>query len=211
MATLCGRRAIAARGSRSPISVRKRPFLTGSAPQTEFDVTRSKQTTEKFLTGARTHIRIFKSGTGRTQNLAQVNRRNRYLSHGSMSLEDSNSFLSRRFIRASFSTNSRFGTNRNIVDQPLSLATSDSRRIADFTFSTRFCPISRKRRNLVKTNAGRISTRGHNRLPVTSETAAASRASLRLHALAGHPTVLGQHECPARISLAPGKDRWRVL
>jgi hypothetical protein len=34
-----------------------RPLLTGSAPQTEFDVTYRKQTTEKFLTGARTHIR----------------------------------------------------------------------------------------------------------------------------------------------------------
>src|ERR1700735_1209922 len=35
-----------------------RPFLTGSAPQTEFDVTHSKQTTEKFLTGARTHFKL---------------------------------------------------------------------------------------------------------------------------------------------------------
>jgi hypothetical protein len=34
-----------------------RPVLTGSGTQTEIDVTRSKQTTEKFLTGARTHIR----------------------------------------------------------------------------------------------------------------------------------------------------------
>jgi hypothetical protein len=34
-----------------------RPLLIDSAPQTEFDVTRRKQTTEKFLTGARTHIR----------------------------------------------------------------------------------------------------------------------------------------------------------
>src|SRR6202046_1741686 len=33
------------------------PFLTGSASQTEIDVTRSKQTTEKFLTGARTAFR----------------------------------------------------------------------------------------------------------------------------------------------------------
>lgn len=33
------------------------PFLTGSGPQTEFDVTRRKQTTEKFLTGARTAIK----------------------------------------------------------------------------------------------------------------------------------------------------------
>ena len=36
---------------------RQIPVLTGSAPQTEIDVTCSKQTTEKFLTGARTHIR----------------------------------------------------------------------------------------------------------------------------------------------------------
>ena len=34
-----------------------RPLLTGTAPQTEFDLTYRKQTTEKFLTGARTHIR----------------------------------------------------------------------------------------------------------------------------------------------------------
>jgi len=34
-----------------------RPFLTGSAPQTEFDVTYSKQTLKKILTGARTHIK----------------------------------------------------------------------------------------------------------------------------------------------------------
>ena len=36
-----------------------RPFLTGSASQTECDVTHSKQTMGKFLTGARTHIRVF--------------------------------------------------------------------------------------------------------------------------------------------------------
>jgi seryl-tRNA synthetase len=35
------------------------PFLTGSGSQTEFDVTHSKQTTEKFLTGARMHIKDF--------------------------------------------------------------------------------------------------------------------------------------------------------
>jgi hypothetical protein len=34
-----------------------RPLLIDSAPQTKFDVTYRKQTTEKFLTGARTHIR----------------------------------------------------------------------------------------------------------------------------------------------------------
>jgi hypothetical protein len=37
-----------------------RPFLTGSASQTECDVTHSKQTTESFLTGARTHIKVFR-------------------------------------------------------------------------------------------------------------------------------------------------------
>ena len=35
-----------------------RPFLTGSDSQTEFGVTHSKQTTEKFLTGARTAISV---------------------------------------------------------------------------------------------------------------------------------------------------------
>jgi hypothetical protein len=44
-----------------------RPFLTGSAPQTEFDVTHSKQTSEKFLTGARTHIRHNTISTLKTQ------------------------------------------------------------------------------------------------------------------------------------------------
>src|SRR5580704_3255813 len=34
-------------------------FLTGSWSQTEIDVTHSKQTTGKFLTGARTHIKDF--------------------------------------------------------------------------------------------------------------------------------------------------------
>jgi hypothetical protein len=34
-----------------------RPLLTGSTPQTEFGLTYRKQTTEKFLTEARTHIR----------------------------------------------------------------------------------------------------------------------------------------------------------
>ena len=39
-------------------SVCPRPFLTGSAPQTELTVTHSKQTLEKILTGARTHIKL---------------------------------------------------------------------------------------------------------------------------------------------------------
>src|ERR1700685_1748828 len=39
------------------------PFLTGSDPQTEFDVTLSKQRTEKFLTGARMHISVSRKHT----------------------------------------------------------------------------------------------------------------------------------------------------
>jgi glucoamylase len=128
VSTLCGRRVIVARSSRSPISVRNRrfsttpdklnrqtrefkrlvtrskqiialssnrqkiqfcktinfaateastaslrPFLTGSAPQTEFDVTHSKQTPEKFLTGSRTAIKVFKFRGRQTKNLAPAN------------------------------------------------------------------------------------------------------------------------------------------
>ena len=40
-----------------PLATRHSLVLTGSAPPTEIDVTCSKQTTEKFLTGARTHIK----------------------------------------------------------------------------------------------------------------------------------------------------------
>jgi hypothetical protein len=43
----------------SPLVTSHRPFLTGSAPQTESDVTHSKQTLEKILTGARTAIKEF--------------------------------------------------------------------------------------------------------------------------------------------------------
>ncbi len=49
-----------------------RPLLTESAPQVEFVLTRSKQTTEKFLTEARTHIRIFDFSPFATQNLGQL-------------------------------------------------------------------------------------------------------------------------------------------
>jgi hypothetical protein len=46
-----------------PLATSNRPFLTGSASQTESPVTNSKQTTAPFLTGARTHIKrsIFRS------------------------------------------------------------------------------------------------------------------------------------------------------
>jgi hypothetical protein len=59
-----------------------RPFLTGSTPQTEFGVTHSKQRTEKFLTGARMHIKGSTISTPKTQELARVNLRNRYLTRG---------------------------------------------------------------------------------------------------------------------------------
>ena len=49
-----------------------RPLLTGTAPQTEFRATHSKQTTEKFLTGARTHISIFNFSPFPTQNSGQL-------------------------------------------------------------------------------------------------------------------------------------------
>jgi hypothetical protein len=44
---------------RLSISTFPAAFLTGSGSQTEFDVTYSKQTNEKILTGARTHIKLF--------------------------------------------------------------------------------------------------------------------------------------------------------
>ena len=47
------------------------PFLTGSGSQTEFDVTRSKQRAGKFLTGARTAIKLFKIRQLRAQELAR--------------------------------------------------------------------------------------------------------------------------------------------
>jgi hypothetical protein len=60
-----------------------RPFLTGSAPQTEFGVTHSKQRTEKFLTGARMHIKGSAISTPKTQKLARVKLRNRHDAYGS--------------------------------------------------------------------------------------------------------------------------------
>jgi hypothetical protein len=56
-----------------------RPLLTGTAPQTDFRATHSKQTTKKFLTGARTHIRIFSFSPFTTQNPVQLIQHSRYL------------------------------------------------------------------------------------------------------------------------------------
>jgi hypothetical protein len=55
-----------------------RPLLIDSALPTEFRATRSKQRTEKFLTGARTHIRIFNFSRFTTQNPAQLIHRRRH-------------------------------------------------------------------------------------------------------------------------------------
>jgi hypothetical protein len=57
----------------SAFSERFLTFLTGSALQTEFAVTHSKQRTGKFLTGARMHIRIFEILQMSAQNLAALN------------------------------------------------------------------------------------------------------------------------------------------
>jgi hypothetical protein len=95
-----------------------RPLLTESAPQSEFRVTHSKQTTEKFLTGARTHIRIFNFSPFTSQNPAQLIHRYR----GPISPEKIHCrystridpYLSRRFTRASLRSGSRStaGTHR---------------------------------------------------------------------------------------------------
>jgi pimeloyl-ACP methyl ester carboxylesterase len=87
-----------------------RPLLIDSALQTEFRATHSKQTTEKFLTGARTHISVFNFSPFTTQNPAQLIQR-----HGRMrrkriqsrySIGD-NSYLSHRFTRASLRADAR--------------------------------------------------------------------------------------------------------
>jgi hypothetical protein len=63
---------------RTKDSVRKSPFLTGSAPQTEFVVTHSKQTLEKILTGARTHIKGPSSDASASDEIRAIRRWERY-------------------------------------------------------------------------------------------------------------------------------------
>jgi len=86
-----------------------RPLLIDSAPQTEFVLTHLKQTTKKFLTGARTHIRIFSFWTFTTQNPSQlIHRLLIYLEEKHPKSSASvNLFLSRRFTRARFRFNTR--------------------------------------------------------------------------------------------------------
>src|ERR1700723_4228546 len=82
-----------------------RPLLIDSALPTEFRATHSKQTTEKFLTGARTHISVFNFSQFTTQNPAQLIQR-----HGALIRRKKvhskyptriDSYLSRCFTRAS--------------------------------------------------------------------------------------------------------------
>ena len=58
-----------------------RPLLIDSALPIEFRATYSKQTTEKFLTGARTHISIFNFSPFPTQIPAQLIQHHRYLTN----------------------------------------------------------------------------------------------------------------------------------
>jgi hypothetical protein len=73
-----------------------RPLLTGSAPQTEFLATHSKQTTEKFLTGARTHIRIFNFSPFATQDLSQLIQRRRHQTNPKRSNDNASRRISNR-------------------------------------------------------------------------------------------------------------------
>ena len=101
-----------------------RPLLIDSALPTEFRATHSKQTTEEFLTGARTHIRIFNFSPFPTQNPAQLIQRRRHLTNPTRSnrrrkpyqipktvtpknLTAVSLFLLRRFTRASFRFDAR--------------------------------------------------------------------------------------------------------
>ena len=80
MPAVCGRDVTMARRPKpaktEPVVTSKcasgRPLLIDSALPTEFRATHSKQTTEKFLTGARTHISIFNFSPFPTQNPAQL-------------------------------------------------------------------------------------------------------------------------------------------
>jgi len=73
-----------------------RPLLTGTAPQTEFPATLSKQTTKEILTGARTHIRIFSFSPLTTPNIAQLIQRRRYLTNPKRSIDRSSLPISNR-------------------------------------------------------------------------------------------------------------------
>ena len=124
MPAVCGRKMTMARRQKpakiDPVVTSKtasgRPLLIDSALPTEFNATHSKQTTEKFLTGARTHIRILNFSPSSTQNLAQLIQRKPYQIPKTVPPKNSTAlslFLSRlpvaagRFTRASFRSDAR--------------------------------------------------------------------------------------------------------
>jgi hypothetical protein len=115
-------------------------FLTGFASQTEFAVTHSKQKTATFLTGSR-FARQASPTTSEIQRLARVNLRKRYVIHllcvRSASRDRAFQRTSTRLAQSVFCEG--FGVHKHI--------------------STRFWLTSRNRRNSLKTNARRISTR----------------------------------------------------
>ena len=181
MPAVCGRDVTTARLSKpaklDPVVTSKcasgRPLLTGSAPQTEFRATHSKQTTEKFLTGTRTHIRIFNFSPFTTQNLVQLIQRRHYRIDSKRSSDNSSRRISNRNWRK----------NRNRRKQTIKAYLTET-RIASLgpgnRISTRFWPKCRKRRNLLKTNARQISTRGHNHPQPILTTASNAERILRV-------------------------------
>ena len=116
-----------------------RPLLTGTALQTEFVLTHSKQMPNKFLTGARTHIRIFNFSPFPTQNPAQLIqrlhaliRRKKVHSRYPTSV---NSLLSRRFTRASLRSNTRpvsGNRRRNAYQIPKTVPPENSTGVSPF-------------------------------------------------------------------------------
>ena len=172
MPAACGREVTMARRSKpakiEPVVTSKcasgRPLLTGSAPQTEFNATRSKQTTKKFLTEARTHIRIFEFSTFTTQNLVQLIQR--LLSAIAGLPADAEPSDNRPRGRSSNRNWPRNRNHRKQATKPHLTETRISHPEPRNRVSTRFCSKSRMRRNSLKTNARQISTRGHNHTPV---------------------------------------------
>jgi NAD(P)-dependent dehydrogenase (short-subunit alcohol dehydrogenase family) len=151
-------------------SVRSSAFLTGSAPQTEFSVTHSKQKTATFLPGSRfarqaslTRREIQKPA--RRGGLAQVNVPAR-----------------------------RGGRNRYVIH--LSCVHSASHDRAFQRISTRFCTISRNRRNSLKTNAPQISTRHQNCTSACPEPLRKSLTSKEVSYIDSNHAVHVAQACP---------------
>ena len=116
-----------------------RPLLIDSAPTTEFRATHSKQTTEKFLTEARTHISIFNFSPFTTQNPAQLIHRRRDLTNP----RRSNDSASRRISNRNCSANR---SRRKQTIKPLLTETRISQPGSRNRTSNRFWPKNRSYR-----------------------------------------------------------------